>query len=187
MISAKKGNDGKYLSNTVPIFDKSENTKSIVRQLIKDHLKLDLAETDISIAHRLGPSKGKNKPAKHQEDRRSIIFRLCRKDLVGAIFSHCKKSPPPFFINESLTPLRNKICYSLRALKKSHPTVINKVRTYNGIPRVFVNSKTRQKSQSQGENLKRFEIPTVLDLENFAASQLNTTLQEEGISFKDRV
>ena len=190
IISPRMGANGQFDANTVPIIDKAENTKNIVRQLLKQHLKLDIADSDISIAHRLAPPlKGKNHNPR--EDRRNIIFRLCRKDLVGTIFQHCKNLSPPFYINESLTPLRSKICYSLRQLKKKYP-IIQKVRTFKGVPRVFLGSKasvrnTRRNNPGNEDQPQKIDIPTVLHLEEFTRMHLKTTLQEEAISFKDRV
>ena len=107
---------------------------------------------------------------------------------MGTIFSHCKESMPPFYVDESLTPLRSKICYSLRVLKKKYPQ-IQKVRTFKGMPRVFLAPKgpTTRRNQVDDAKLTRIDISTVLDLENFAKTRLKTTLQEESISFKERV
>ena len=53
-ISPKKDPEtNAYLPATVPVFDTAENTKNIVLELIRDHLRLNLHENDISIAHRL--------------------------------------------------------------------------------------------------------------------------------------
>ena len=186
IISPKKDSNGKFVQNTVPILDKSENSKNIVRQLLKDHLKLDISDSDISIAHRLAPPRKNEHP---NEDRRNIIFRLCRKDLVGTIFSHCKNMSPPFYVNESLTPLRSKICYSLRKLKRKYPS-IQKVRSFKGIPRVFLVPKTSGRQTRRNiqdkDQLQKVDIPTVLQLEDFARTHLKTTLQEEGISFSSQ-
>ena len=108
-------------NNGLPVFTQGENSKQIVRDLFNEHLSLEIADSDISIAHRIGKVKKDPKTKKPLEDRRSIIVRLCRKELIGTIFSHCKEAEPPFFVNESLTPVRGKICYILRKLKKKAP------------------------------------------------------------------
>ena len=97
---------------------KAENTKEIVLKLFKDHLKLNLVDTDISIAHRLQPPRRTDASSQPPHDRRNIIIRFCRKDLIGTVFKHCKNMTPPFYVNESLTPVRTSISYALRALKK---------------------------------------------------------------------
>ena len=60
-----------------------------------------------------------------------------------------------------------------------------------GVPRVFLNptisTRNRASSTSTGDhNLIKIEISTVLELENFAATRLKTTLQEQGITIKTR-
>ena len=191
-ISPKKDRDGQFLSETVPTFQRSENTKDIVRQMFKDHLKLELNDTDISIAHRLQPPRSSSSEPVH--DRRNIIVRFCRKDLISTIFKHCKEVSLPFYINESLTPVRNSICYALRELKRKHDSknIISKVRTFKGMPRVFItpsNSRpsTRQKKSSNEASLKMIEVPTILSLEEFVKTHLDTTLQDKGITIRQRV
>ena len=198
IISPKKDNTGAFLSETVPTFDKAENTKDIVINLFKHHLKLNLKDTDISIAHRLQPPRRATGSSEPTHDRRNIIVRFCRKDLIGTIFKHCKNNPPPFYVNESLTPLRNNISYALRTLKKKYK-VIEKVRSFKGVPQAFINPsksatpatrsavKSKKKQPNANETLKRIDISTWLSLEDFARTHLNTTLQEEGIANKIRM
>ena len=192
IISPKKDDAGTFLSETVPTFDKAEDTKEIVIDLIKHHLKLNLKDTDISIAHRLQPPRRATASSEPSHDRRNIIVRFCRKDLIGTIFKHCKNNPPPFYINESLTPLRNNICYALRTLKKKYPAVIEKVRSFKGCPQAFINptepttpatrsKKTKKNQSNTNQTLTRIDISTWLALEKFAKDRLETTLQEERI------
>ena len=193
-LSPKKNAEGSFHADTVPIFDSGENTKTIVRQLFKDHLKLDLADNDISIAHRLQAPKKANNSSTPSHDRRNIIVRFCRKDLMGTVFQHCKEMTPPFYVNESLTPLRSNICYALRTLKRKY-NQIEKVRTFKGVPRVFIRQTSRPSTRQGARgrttdaepNLTRIEVATILELETFAKSHLKTTLQEEKISMKTRV
>ena len=177
-ISPKKDNSGSFLQNTIPNYENSENTKSLVIQLFKDHLNLNLTNNDISIAHRLQPPKKSRNGSETAHNRRSIVVRFCRKDLVATTFSHCKEMSPPFFVNESLTPTRRKICYALRSLKRKHSDKLAKVNTFKGMPRVFLH----HSGPSTTSTTKRFDIPTILELENFAKNYLKTTLQEQGIN-----
>ena len=196
-ISAKKDPEtNSFLPDTLPVYDNAENTKNIVRELFRDHLSLELHDNDISIAHRLQPPKRRGGSTGAQQDRRSIVVRFCRKDLIGTVFSHCKQNPPPFYVNESLTPQRRDICYALRKLKRSHGDIIDKVRTFKGVPRVFVKtpSEGRQTRRSQSRatddsasNLARIDIPNALELEKFVRDKLETTLQEQQITLKNRL
>ena len=190
-ISPKKDSEGVFLADTIPNFDKAENCKTIVRELFKDHLNLELAETDISICHRLQPPRKAKGDSQPPHDRRNIIIRFCRKDLISTIFKHCKQMSPPFYVNESLTPVRNSICYALRTLKKKYES-IERVRSFKGVPQAFVRPPTQTTTRSdqrgqEKENLRRIDIPTVLELERFAKTHLDTTLQREKISIKNRV
>ena len=192
IISPKKNSSGTFLPDTIPNYTNSENTKTLVRQLFKDHLRLELQDNDISVTHRLQPVKKPRSSSEPSHDRRNIVIRFCRKDLVGTVFRHCKEQNPPFFVNESLTPVRNSICYALRMLKKKHYQIA-KVRTFKGIPRVFLSAtrttrnRTASSTSARDQNLTRIDISSVLELEDFVKNKLNTTLQEEAITIKNRV
>lgn len=159
----------------LPVFTKDENPKQIVRKLFKDHLSLELTDNDISSAHRIGKVKVDPRTKKPAEDRRRILVRLGRNDLIPNIFSHCKESNPPFFVNESLTPTRGKICYILRKLKKKFSCKITKVHTFKGVPRVFLKS-NRPSTRTAKDTF--IEIPTILKLESFVTDHLEKTLLE---------
>ena len=109
-----------------------EDCKQIIQRLSRDHSRLNLNVSDISTAHRIG----KTSPG---VDKRNIIFKLCRRDLVQDIFAVCKTQKPAFFINTSLTPLRNKILYGLRLLRRKNPNIVKACRsTMTGEVTVFV-------------------------------------------------
>ena len=198
-ITPKRNENGSFMRNTVPAYSNSEDTKQIVRQLFKDHLHLELADSDISITHRLQPVMQRNTTGDRTHDRHKIVVRFCREDLVGTVFRHCKETIPPFYINELLTPVRSSICYALRTLKRKHPQIA-RVRTFKGVPRVFLHQEEQpdataaRRGTTQGttsasgrEQMERVEISTLMELEDFTRDRLNTTLQEEGISLKIRV
>ena len=140
-------------------------------------MSLELTDNDISSAHRIGKVKIDPRTKKPAEDRRRFLVRLSRKDLISNIFFHCKESNPPFFVNESLTPTRGKICYILRKLKKKFSGKITKVHTFKGVPRVFL--KSNWPSPRTANTKDTFiEIPTILNLESFVTEHLETTLLE---------
>ena len=116
----------------VPPVSDGEDCKHLIQRLFRDHARLNINISDISIAHRLGKiTRG--------PDKRNIIFKLCRRDLVQDIFAACKSQKPAFFVNTSLTPLRNKILYALRLLKRTFPTTVKGCRsTISGEVTVFV-------------------------------------------------
>ena len=90
--------------------------------MLRDNIRLSFTPNDISTAHRIG--------RKHTGiDMRNIIFKLCRGDLLHDFIAACKSCKPPFFINTSLMPLRNKFLYCLRLLKRKYPTIVKGCRS----------------------------------------------------------
>ena len=75
----------------LPVASHNENSKIIVKNLL-DEVGATVDLNDISISHRIG-HKPTNAPA---EDKRGIVFRLCRSNLVQAIFNACKRTKPSF-------------------------------------------------------------------------------------------
>ena len=116
----------------IPISTPEENCKKIVIELFRQQLRLNIDERDVSVAHRIG------RKTDNQPDKRNIIIKLCRRDLVSEIYNACRQLRPKFFVNDSLTPTRSKIAYVLRQLKKKFPEKIKGCRTYNGEPRVML-------------------------------------------------
>ena len=86
----------------------NENCKQIVRNLIQNHLRLNLNPTDVSIAQRFG------RTASNNSTKRNNIFKLCQRDLTGENFQPVNNSSAilvhtnRFLVNESLTPLPKK-------------------------------------------------------------------------------
>ena len=112
----------------MPPASHAEDCKFIVREQIREHLRQGLAIEDISMAHRIGV-----KPKTKGEDKPNIMFILCSIDVKLNILKSCKVvKPKKFYINESLTPLRNTILYVIRQAKKKHPSVINSCNSSDG-------------------------------------------------------
>ena len=94
-----------------------EDCKHLIQRLFRDHVRLNINVSNISIAHRLGKiTRG--------PDKRNVIFKLHRHDLVQDIFAACESPKPAFCIKTSLTPLRNKILYALQLPKRKFPTIV---------------------------------------------------------------
>ena len=111
-----------------PSTQHAEDCKSIVREQIREHLGLELAIEDISIAHRIGV-----KPKIQGQDKRNIIFKLCNSDIKQNNLKSCTVvKPTKFNVIESLTSLRNTILYVMRQAKKKHPSVINSCNSSDG-------------------------------------------------------
>ena len=116
---------------SLPLSSATENSKLVIHTLLREHLQLNINPDDISVAHRLG------KKPQASPDRRNIIFKLCRRDLASEILNACKQfrnsnGRQPLYINESLTPLRSKVFYGLRLLKRKFPAIIKSCRSQTG-------------------------------------------------------
>ena len=58
------------------------------------------------------------KPKIQGEDKRNIMFKPCNRDVKQNILKSCKVvKPKKFYINESLTPLRNTVLYVMRNIR----------------------------------------------------------------------
>ena len=73
----------------LPIAAPTENCKLVVQDLLRRHTKLNLNPANISIAHRIGRTNST------LPNKRNIIFKLCRRDLVTDILNACKQSFSP--------------------------------------------------------------------------------------------
>ena len=124
--------DTLVLSGNIPEFTVGENSSQIVQTLICTKLGVNVGSEDVSVAHRLGkkPSEG--------VDRRSIIFKLCRRETKSDILKACRSKKPPFYINESLSPIRGSIMYVLRKARLDYPSKFGRCFSEDGNIRIFV-------------------------------------------------
>ena len=100
----------------IPESTQGENSSTIVCNLLRDKLNLNVSNGDLSTCHRLG-----KRPITQKPDRRKIIVKLCRRDLKKDILSACKSNKPNFYANEDLTPVKNSILFALRKIKREFP------------------------------------------------------------------
>ena len=114
--------------NSLPVVIPDERGPELVCSLLKDKLNLVIAPTDISVAHRLGEKKASQGP-----DRRPLIVKFCRRNTKNDVVVAARKGKSPnFFINESLTPLRQSIAFVLRKARREFPTIISGASTIDG-------------------------------------------------------
>lgn len=174
--SAYERRDTLVVSGVVPEVREGENCKVVVRDMLKEKTKLSIKLDDISIAHRLG---GKSK--QQGPDRRSIIVKLCRRDLKTDILYACKEHRPPFYVNENLTPIRNKIMYFLRQLKKKYPSKIHGCRSFNGNVTAFLPLPGSSSAAStERMRTRRVMVNTRRSFEELLRSELSVTLEDIG-------
>jgi regulator of replication initiation timing len=91
--------------------ESSENCTKKTLQLLNAKMGLDIKDTDVGIAHRLGKFKdGKNRP---------VIVQFVRKQTKINIMSQTKKlKDTGIYINHDLTKLNNEVLASLRLKDK---------------------------------------------------------------------
>jgi len=152
------------ISGNLPPATPNENCNAIVRKLLKDQTHLVLNETDISTAHRIG-----NKPLENHQDKRSIIFKLCRRDLKKDILNSCRQYKPNFYINEQLTPTRRSIMFVLRKAKQHSPQRIYNARTSEGNITLFL------PSNQPGKPTRRVTVNTRSELDDVLMQQIKKT------------
>ena len=99
-----------FSGEEIPPATPGENCTTVICDLLKSKLKLNVAQTDISIYHRL-------------EKRPSNQRRQEKQDLKGDIMSASRNEKPKIYVNENLTPTRKTIMYVLRRAKKVNSKV----------------------------------------------------------------
>lgn len=113
-----------------------ENTAHRACEIIKNKLNYNISIDAITSAHRAGqklPTQG--------ADNRNIIVKLGRPGAAGDILRASRTiRPPNFYVNESLTPLRSKVLYSLRRIKKQHPETLAACGSHDGKVYAWVKS-----------------------------------------------
>ena len=157
--------------NAVPTFVTGEISSNVCRDLIKEKLRIEIKEADISTAHRIG-----KKPRSQQPDKRNLIMKLCRRDLKSTILQGCREvKPNDLYIHESLTPLRSKIVFALRGMKREPNSRVKGVSTSDG--RVFAWVSPTNGSSSDGRNLK-IAINTAAAIQNFSLQYMQKPVSE---------
>ena len=79
------------------------------------------------------------KKASHGPDRRDIIVKFCRRDSKNDLVAASRRvKANQFFINESLTPLRQTIAFVLRKAKREFPEKISGSTTLDGKNYVWI-------------------------------------------------
>ena len=133
---------------------------------------------DISSAHRIGA-----KPRRQGPDTRKIMFKLVRRDLKRDILGACRSAKPDFFVNESLTPTRDKIYFILRKAAKKYPNLIHHCRTFDGNVTVFI--KPSRAARGITTKLPKLTINTRSKLQEFLLKSLSSSLEDLGVQWGD--
>ena len=97
---------------SLPSETPTENASDVVISAVKDILKLNIKQEDISVAHRLGTAQpGRDRP---------IIVKLVNRSLKYDVMGACIQLRPRLYVNESLTPKRLEIFRKVLAIRRQH-------------------------------------------------------------------
>ena len=167
-----------FSGTSVPEATNGEICKNIVKRIIEEKLKLKLSDADISVAHRLG-----KKPTSQAPDRRQITAKFCRRDIKRDILFAKKNisnrsESSSLFINESLTPRRRSIFYSLRQMKKAHPTIISGCSTIEGKVCVYTRNPSDNLNSSEHHRTKKHVINTQESLHQFCQQYIKEPMEK---------
>jgi len=168
--AAYERRDTLIISGNVPRVVAGENCKAIVTNMLRDRVQLVVSDVDISLAHRIGTKSKKQGP-----DVRRIMFKLVRRDLKNDILNACKSIRPDFYINESLTPNRDKIYFILRKAAKKYPKVIHHCKTFDGNVVVFLQPPMQTRGPSR---LQKVTVNTREKLQDFLGRFLSSSLAD---------
>ena len=165
------------MSGGIPNGTRDENCKTIVVELLRSQVRLNLDINDISIAHRIGRKKQQG------IDNRNIFFKLCRRDLKYDILHACRQYRPKFYINESLTPTRNKTLYILRQVKKKFPRRVRTVRTNDGSVTAFLATDDAASANIPLAQLRKVTVNTLRQLQRLLREEFDTDLEKLGYNW----
>ena len=117
--------------DAIPVEQGQEDPTQVIVDSLKSHLKIQLTQHDISVAHRLGKKKdGMSRPIIVK-----FISRSKKSQIVSARIARSKQvgvDAPVIHVNESLTPTRRNIFYQIRQLRKKHTSLFKTIYTQDG-------------------------------------------------------
>lgn len=115
-----------FSGNLFPPATPGEDCPKVVVETLKKELKININRSEINTVHRLGA-----KPTGTGSDNRKMIVKFVRRDLKKEIIVASKRVKD-FYANESLTPTRRSILFSIRKIKKGHASIVKGFSTING-------------------------------------------------------
>lgn len=135
-----------------------ENTTNIVKQVIKDQLKINLHDSDISVTHRLGQKR-------QQQHNRPIIVKLVNRSLKRDLVGACIQLRPELYVNESLTPKRLGLLKQILAIRKTHKQKFKQCYTQDGKIIIKLTHSTTKHTISDEKQLLSFlqKYPEMMD------------------------
>lgn len=158
--------------DALPPVTSGEICSNLARELFQSKLSVAIASSDISVAHRIG-----GRPVTQGPDRRSIVVKLCRRDLKRDLLQASRsKKPTNFYVNESLTPRRNAFLQTLRIARRKFPDKISGTGSIDGKVFVWI------KPPDQVSRDSRLLINSFTRLDDFCTKTLNISIASLGVT-----
>lgn len=110
---------------SLPKETSNENTTEVFINAIKDNLKINISQTDINVAHRLGNNN-------RQNANKPIIVKLQSRLMKQEITNACITMRPSLHINESLTPRRLALFKTIWSIRKNNRDLFQQCYTKDG-------------------------------------------------------
>ena len=140
---------------------------------MQDKLNYALDPNDISVLHRLREKRNRNP---NEPDRRDIYVKFCRRSTKIDLLEASRKSKVPnLYVNEALTPLRQKIAYVLRAAKRKCPNIVSGSSTQDGKNIVWVYPPNRN---APGARTIKHAVHTYSRIDRFCRQTLDVPLTD---------
>ena len=141
--------------------------------MLRQRVNLNININDISTAHRLGA------PRSGGPDKISIMFKVSNNYLKSDILGACRRVRPPFYVNESLTPVRSSVLYVLRKAKSKYPSKIKFCRSVDGSICAFLPPTTETGSQLRKSVMNSKSKLEIIKLQmTLLSGELKATLSE---------
>ena len=108
----------------LPQETQQENVANIFTTAVREHLTVNINDSDINVAHRIGPVNSQRK--------RPIIVKLSNRSLKHDLVGACIQMKPQLYINESLTPKRLQLFKQVLNIRKAHRDKFQQCHTKDG-------------------------------------------------------
>lgn len=108
----------------LPPEQRGENPTTVVLDAVKEHLKINMNQSDVSIAHRLGQNR--------QNTNKPIVVKLVNRSLKHDLKGACIQLKPQLYVNESLTPKRAALFKQVLHIRKEHKNKFQQCHTQDG-------------------------------------------------------
>ena len=159
------------------VHDSNESdVNSLVKDLLKTHLNVDISPSDINTAHYLAPLRRNTAEGgpSNSPPKRNIIVKLVRRDIKKKIIQASRehRRNAAVFANESLTPVRRKIFHALRSMRKSDSSLVKGCTTLDG--KIYAYTKPVGNSQRD----QKHHVSTMNDLRDFCRQFVKKPLED---------